>query len=739
MPDTLEGTIEETVFRNEENGYSVVMARVGREVIGVVGALPQLAPGEQVCFSGVWVEHPQYGRQFKAQGCEIKKPTTLLGIERFLGSGLIKGVGSATAKLIIQEFGLNTLNVLSETPARLTEIQGIGRKRALQIAASFNEQYATRQTMVFLQSYGVSPALAFKIAKTYGDQAQTLMRENPYRLIDDVDGIGFLTADRIALSIGMAPDSEFRMRYGLKYVLYEAAMNGGHTFLPRELLLSRACEMLRAGREVMENHLDALLLERELILSRVADIDGVFLKHAYYAEVEVAARLTALLSASQTTMDAAVQRRIRDFEETNSITFSPMQRKAVSEAVQRGALVVTGGPGTGKTTIINCILSLLKDAGETLLAAPTGRAAKRMSEATGREAKTLHRLLEFGGEEDGEKFQRNQNNPLDCACLIVDEMSMVDIFLMRSLLRALKNGTRLILVGDADQLPSVGAGNVLSDILSSGALPSVRLTDIFRQEGQSLIVVNAHRINHGEMPILNRSDSDFFFDRRAYAEEAARTVVSLCVTRLPSYLNIKDSARVIQVLSPTKKGACGVVQLNKMLQEALNPKLPGKREVVFGENTFRMNDKVMHVKNNYQLEWETDDGEDGTGVFNGDVGFITDVDNEDHVVTVRYDERTVRYEYGQLEELELAYCLSVHKSQGSEFAAVVMPVVGGPKMLLTRNLFYTALTRARRLVVLVGREDAIAEMVNNDHIATRYTALKTRILDALAPAPPQLL
>ena len=430
------------------------------------------------------------------------------------------------------------------------------------------------------------------------------------------------------------------------------------------------------------------------------------------------------MGAARAAVPPALDGRIREFEKHSGIQFSQNQRRAVSEAVREGLLVITGGPGTGKTTIINCILSLLE--GETLLAAPTGRAAKRMSEATGREAKTLHRLLEFAGEEG--KFLRDEQNPLDCACVIVDEMSMVDVFLMRSLLRALKPGTRLILVGDADQLPSVGAGNVLGDILLSGAIPSVRLTDIFRQSEESLIVLNAHRINRGENPILNRRDSDFFFERQYAAEAAAEAIVGLCARRLPAFLRSGDPVRDIQVLSPSRKSGAGVKQLNAMLQEALNPPAPRKREIAYGDTLFRTGDKVMHVKNNYQLAWKADDGTEGQGVFNGDVGFVAAVDAADRIVTVRYDdERTVEYDYQLLEELELAYCLSVHKSQGSEFPCVVMPVVGGPPRLLTRNLFYTALTRARKLVVLVGREECIAQMVRNNHIAARFTTLSRRL------------
>ncbi len=722
--EQLEAVIEDTVFRNEENGYSVVEARAGREKITIVGTLPALASGEQVLLEGKWVEHPQYGRQWKATACEIRKPTTLLGIERYLGSGLIRGVGPATARQIVQEFGKRTLDILSGHPERLTEVPGIGKKRADQIGTSFKEQYAAREAMIFLQTYGVSPALAVKISKAYGADAQRRIRENPYQLIDDIEGIGFLTADRIALSLGIPQESEYRLRAGIKYALQEAAAGEGHTYLPRDILLDRAARGLRVAGEALLHQLDALLFAREIIALDLDGVQALLLAPYYYAEKEIARYLRLLtLPAGQTHADG-VQDRIRIFEQKNGIEFSENQRRAVSEAVQRGLLVITGGPGTGKTTIINCILSLLGR--NVLLAAPTGRAAKRMSEATGHEARTLHRLLEFSGEEG--KFQRDEQNPLDCACVIVDEMSMVDVFLMRSLLRALKPGTRLILVGDADQLPSVGAGNVLGDILKSGVVPSVRLTDIFRQSEQSLIVLNAHRINHGEAPVLNQKGSDFFFERRPLAEDAAQTIVGLCQSRLPAFLHTREPARDIQVLSPTKKSGAGVFQLNQLLQAALNPPGPRRPEIAYGDTGCRLGGKVVHVKNNYELAWKSDDGNEGEGVFNGDVGFISRIDTQDRIITVRYDdERTVEYDYQQLEELDLAYCLSVHKSQGSEFPCVVMPVVGGPPRLLTRNLFYTALTRARRLVVLVGREDAIAAMVCNNHEAARYTTLLQRL------------
>lgn len=726
MPEQLEAIVEETVFRNEENGYSVVEVRTGRANITAVGILPALAAGEQVILTGHYVEHPQYGKQWKVESCEICKPTTLLGIERYLGSGLIRGVGPATAKLIVQQFGKRTLDIMSETPERLTEVPGIGKKRAAQLGQAFLEQYAAREAMVFLQSYGVPPSLAVKISKRYGADAQQKIRENPYRLIDDIEGVGFLTADRIALTLGIARDSEYRLQSGLKYVLMEAANGEGHTYLPREMLLSHAAQALRVSPGLLTRPLDTLLFAREIVAVDVEGMESVMLSAYYFAEKETAHYLKLLLNRKKEKKDETLEKRIRQFEQEHAISFSDNQRKAVREALQTGLMVITGGPGTGKTTIINCILSLLK--GKVLLAAPTGRAAKRMSEATGQEAKTLHRLLEFSGDEGN--FQRNEENPLDGDCVIVDEMSMVDVFLMRSLLRAIPSGTKLILVGDADQLPSVGAGNVLGDILKSQVVPTVRLTDIFRQAQESLIVLNAHRINHGEAPVLNQKNSDFFFERKITADQACETIVSLCKTRLPQFLKTEDGLKDIQVLSPQKKAGAGVIQLNQMLQAALNPPAPFKKEIAYGDTIFRLGDKVMHIKNNYQLPWTMDNGEEGVGVFNGDVGYITKVDAQDRIVTVRYDdERTVEYDYQQLEEMELAYCLSVHKSQGSEFPCVVMPVLPGPPRLCTRNLFYTALTRAKKLVVLVGREDAIASMVQNRQILRRYTTLQQRLTE----------
>ncbi len=733
--EQVEASILGTIYRNDENGYSVLTARVGRREITIVGTLPALTPGEQALFSGEWVEHPQYGRQLKCTGCQLQKPTTLLGIERYLGSGLIHGVGPSTAKLIVAQFGEETLTVLSEHPERLQEVPKMGKKRWQQIAEAFREQQGAREAMVFLQSYGIPATLAVKISKLYGERTPQVIRENPYRLCEDLEGVGFLTADRIGTALGVPPDSTGRIVAAIKYVLKDTAASMGHVYLPKKELISRAASLLYVEEAVVANHLAQMCLLREVVQAGEDGEERIYLPQFDSAEKEVATRLCELMAALAPSRTAGANRDIDHFEKTRGIHFSPRQREAILAALAQGVLVITGGPGTGKTTIINCIINLLSRAGEVVLCAPTGRAAKRMTEATGVEAKTIHRLLEYGGDEGS--FARNQENPIEGDCVIVDEVSMVDMLLMRSLLRAIEPGTRLILVGDADQLPSVGAGNVLGDILQSGVIPACRLTDIFRQGETSRIVVNAHRINHGEMPLLNEKGTDFFFERKQLFTDAASSIVALVTQRLPKFLHYApqeataQAVRNIQVLAPAKKGECGVIALNQMLQAALNPPAAHKPSLQYGETIFRLGDKVMQTKNDYQLEWrrETATGwEDGMGVFNGDVGFVTDVDIEEHALTVRFDEeKDAVYTSQQLENLDLAYCLSVHKSQGSEFPVVVMPVVGGPPMLLTRNLFYTALTRARALVVLVGREDVVRLMVENDHILKRYTTLTERL------------
>ena len=653
--DQLTAVVQETTFRNEDNGYTVLRVGTGRAQQTVVGVMPELSPGENVTFEGYWTEHPVYGRQFSASSCAITPPTGKSAIEKYLGSGLIRGIGPATAKLIVARFGERALDILDEQPQRLTELPGIGPKKAAMIAESYLQQMGMRRALVFLQNYGISPTLAMRIAKYYGEDTVELVRENPYRMVLDVEGVGFLTADRMALSMGIDPQSDFRIRAALFYLMGEAAVNGGHTYLPREMLLERACKMLRAEAELVDRQIAQGLLQKMLMGFSLPDCEQALCLPLYFhAEQEIALRLAQLMRARPYKRVVGLDKRIAQYERELGVRFDALQKRAITSAVEEGVLVVTGGPGTGKTTIIRCIISLLKAENEILLCAPTGRAAKRMSEATGEEARTIHRLLEYGG--DADTFARGEDYPLEADCLIVDEMSMVDVTLMRGLLRAVVPGTRLILVGDADQLPSVGAGNVLSDILQSDAVPSVRLTEIFRQDESSMIVWNAHLIN---------------------------------------------------------------------------PEREGLDALLHGETEFRVGDKVIQTKNDYQLEYtrQTPFGtETGAGVFNGDVGYILRIDPAEHLLTVCFDdERLVTYQKQQLDALELAYCLTVHKSQGSEFPVVVMPVVGGPPMLMARNLLYTALTRARRLVVLVGREEVIAQMVRNDHVARRYTTLCDRL------------
>ena len=736
----LEATILGTVFRNPENGWSVVTVRAGRSELTVVGSLPELSAGEQAVFTGEWIEHRTYGRQFSCRACELKVPTTLLGIERYLGSGLIHGVGPSTATLIVEAFGEDTLTVLSEHPERLTEVKGIGKKRAAMIAESFLEQQSARRAMVFLQSYGISPALAVKISRFYGEQTPEIVREDPYRLCDDLEGVGFRTADRIGLSLGIPPDSDSRIRCAMKYILRDAASSSGHVYLPEKELCASASSLLQVPPDLCVRALRGLLVSGVL----TAETDGadnrdnrrIYLPFYWRAEQEAALRLRRLMTAIRPDKYAGAARAISAFEKSRGITFSATQRQAIRSALENGVFVITGGPGTGKTTIINCILELLSPGSETVLCAPTGRAAKRMTEATGTEARTIHRLLEYGGDEG--VFSRGEDNPIEADCVIADETSMIDLPLMCALLRAIEPGTRLILVGDADQLPSVGAGNVLGDILESGEIPCVRLTEIYRQSGQSRIVLNAHLINSGRMPVLNEKGTDFFFERRLSAAEAAESIAALVTRRLPAYLGYPEdqsaalSVRNIQVLAPARKGECGVNSLNLLLQEVLNPPESGKPQLTWRDSIFRLGDKVIQTRNDYKIPWRrlAPGGEEGAGIFNGDVGFVTAVDPENNSLTVLFDDdKEVVYESGDLEYLEQAYCLSVHKAQGSEFPVVVMPVTGGSPMLLTRNLLYTALTRAKKLVVLVGTEEVIRRMVENDHVVRRYTTLARRLTE----------
>ena len=726
MP-VFECVVDEITFRNDTNGWTVAQIRLDRERLAAVGIMPFIGAGEHVRLTGEWTEHPDYGRQIKVSQCESIRPATKSGMEKYLASGLIKGIGPSTAKLIIQHFGVHALDILESEPERLTEVVGIGPKRAAMIAESFQEQMEMRNTMMFLQQYDISPTLSMKIYRRFGERTQEVLKQNPYRLVDEISGVGFKTADRIALSIGIAPNAPERLESGLKYALMNAAAVSGHVYLPREVLVGQARQLLGADEDLIDTALRTLLINRSLVSCPIDEYDAIYLPAMYEAEIDVARRMAELIRAAQGESGDGVDDKIDSYEQEEGVTLCAEQREGVVEAVTGGVTIITGGPGTGKTTGIKCIIRLMSRVGEVLLTAPTGRAAKRMSEATGCPAKTIHRLLEFSGE-DG-RFARDEDNPLKAKMVIVDEMSMVDIFLMRSLLKAIKPGTRLVMVGDADQLPSVGAGNVLGDLIESGVVTVVRLTQIFRQAGESMIIQNAHRVNRGEMPIMNGKGTDFFIERRDSVQAVTESLIQLVSKRLPDYMGL-DPLRDIQVLSPTKKGDIGVQQLNNRLQEVLNPAQRGRPERVRGETRFRVGDKVMQVRNNYQLEWSRE-GERGVGVFNGDMGFITGIDPEEHTVEVTFDdERTAEYDDMILEELELAYCVSVHKSQGSEFPAVVMPVWNWPPLLMTRNLFYTAITRAKKLVVLVGRENCVARMVSNNQIVRRYSALSRRLIEA---------
>lgn len=731
--DIIDAFADETVFRNDENGYTVLTVKVDKTRVSAVGIMPPIASGEKLHILGEWTEHPIYGRQIKVQRLEIEKPTTISGIEKYLSSGMIRGIGPATARLLVKTFGEETLDVLYAQPEKLLDVPGIGQKRAQLIQESYAEQAQQREAMIFLQSYGVTPNLSAKIFKRYGENVRQIITQNPYRLVEDVEGIGFKTADKIAASLGIEKDSEYRLSAGVKFVLADATSGAGHCYLPRPMLANAACRLLGSHSDAVERTIDSLILSHEISAQLLPDDDGqdfvaLYQPGTFRAENEVARRLREMIDAMPESSCDDLSAQIESLERTEGLLFDVQQKQAIETAVKSGMTVITGGPGTGKTTIIKCIIKLLGVHGDVALAAPTGRAAKRMSEACGMEAKTLHRLLEYGGESGD--FARSEDNPLEMDTLIIDEMSMVDIFLMRSVLRALIPGTRLIMVGDADQLPSVGAGNVLKDILDSGVIPCVRLTEIFRQDEKSMIVYNAHRINKGESPRLNAKGSDFFFERALSPTDAAKRIVALCSSRLPGFTGL-DPVKQMQVLSPTKKGECGVWALNQLMQAEFNPPVPHKKERVRGDTTFREGDKVMQTRNNYQLKWKKEGifgWEDGQGIFNGDIGFISSIDPQEHTLEVQFDDdRIALYEGGDVDDLELAYCISVHKSQGSEFPVVVMPAVGGPPMLLTRNLLYTAVTRARQLVMIVGRESAIDQMIHNVNTRKRYSALCWRL------------
>jgi exodeoxyribonuclease V alpha subunit len=728
---TLEGIIEDIIYKNEANGYTVCEIREGKSSVTAVGYMPFVNAGETVRASGRWVKHPDYGDQFKVELYEKVLPQTADAIEKYLSSGIIKGVGPVTAAKIVKKFGSSALEVISTDPQRLSEIKGISLNKAIAIGNMFNEQKGLWEIVMFLQDYGISPSVCAKIYKAYAGQAISMIKENPYRLCEDIFGIGFKTADRIAMKLGIDPCSKFRLKSGIKYILTRAAANG-HTYLPENALRENARLLLASENADIEDALLSLIFENTVQMERCAESNHIYLSPFYYAEHGVCKRLLGLSGDRFNTDMGCLEERLGKFQQEEGIRLDKLQQEAVREAMTNGVLVITGGPGTGKTTIIKCIIRLLMEEGHRIaLAAPTGRAAKRMSEATGFEARTIHRLLEIGFtvNEDEMLFQRNENNPIDADVIIIDEMSMVDILIMNHLLKAVPAGARLILVGDADQLPSVGPGSVLQDIISCNIIKTVRLAEIFRQDAESMIVVNAHMINRGEAPMLNSRDGDFFFMQRNGLDSIVSTIVELCRRRLPERYGF-DPMKDIQVLSPAKKGPAGVANLNIELQKALNPASRKKVEKAHRSVIFREGDRVMQVKNNYTLAWRRPGSllVDGIGVFNGDMGVILKIDTEASCVEVLFDDdRLVEYDFSMLDEIEPAFAVTVHKSQGSEFPVVVMPIFPGPQVLMTRNLLYTAVTRARKMVVMVGDEAVLSGMVANKRENLRYSGLSDKL------------
>lgn len=735
MQETVKGYIDHIIFRNEENGYTVfVLTQKETEELTCVGTFQYINQGEMIEAKGRFSTHPTYGEQFQIEFYEVKAPEDSLAMERYLGSGAIKGIGPALAARIVKKFGEDTIHIVEEEPERLSEVKGISEKKAREIAAQITEKADMRQAMMFLQKYGITLNLGAKIYQKYGQGLYGILQENPYRLAEDIEGVGFKIADEIAGRIGIHTDSDYRIRSGLLYTLLQA-VGEGHVYLPKEELLAKAEEILGVEASYMEKHLMDLAIERKVVIKEQGGKQAVYGSQYYYLELN-AARMLNELNVRCPEEPVLLEKNIERIEKAIGIKLGEMQKEAVRQAACSGLFILTGGPGTGKTTTINTIIRYFELEGLSIaLAAPTGRAAKRMTETTGYEAQTIHRLLELSGigqeESQGVHFERNEENPLETDVVIIDEMSMVDIHLMHALLNAIVAGTRLILVGDVDQLPSVGPGNVLRDIIQSRAFPVVELNEIFRQASQSDIVVNAHKINAGQPVVLDNKSRDFFFLKRYQADIIVRVLIALIQEKLPPY--VQADSMEIQVLTPMRKGLLGVERLNEILQHYLNPPAPQKKEKETSSGLFRQGDKVMQVKNNYQLEWEIRGKygipvEEGVGVFNGDVGIIREINEFAELLTVEFEEgKFADYSFKQLDELELAYAVTIHKSQGSEYPAVVIPLLSGPKMLMNRNLLYTAVTRARKCVTLVGSEETFQEMIRNERQQKRYSSLDLRI------------
>ena len=732
--EEIKGYVEHIVYRNEDNGYTVFNLNNEDGDLTCVGTFLYIEEGELLKLTGEYVNHSLYGLQLSVSESEVCEPEDLMSIECYLGSGAIRGVGAALAGRIVRKFKEDTFRIIEEEPERLAEVKGISERKAREIAEQVEEKKDMRQAMIYLQKYGISTTLAAKIYQYYGNGIYRVLEENPYQMADHISGVGFRTADEIAKRIGIHTDSDYRIRSGIFYTLLQG-VNAGHIFLDEELLARRAGQLLEVDLEHIEKYLMDLSMERKVILKEADGVKRVYPSNYYYMEMNTAKMLHDL-NVTYDVSETGVLHRLAQIEENMDLPLDEKQREAVVEAVRHGVLVLTGGPGTGKTTTINAMIHYFEsDGADILLAAPTGRAAKRMTETTGYEAQTVHRLLEVSGNPEDEEqkngFSRNRDNPLETDVIIVDEMSMVDLPLMHALLSAVCVGTRLILVGDRNQLPSVGPGSVLKDIIASKCFPVVKLTRIFRQAGESDIVVNAHKINRGEPVILDNKSRDFFFLKRQDANTIISVVLTLIQKKLPNYVNAEPYD--IQVLTPMRKGLLGVERLNGILQEYLNPPSSSKAEKEHGDKKFREGDKVMQIRNNYQIEWEvcTKYGmtvDKGLGVFNGDMGIIREINTYAETMTVEFDEhRQVSYSFQSLDELELAYAITIHKSQGSEYPAVVIPLLQGPRQLYNRNLIYTAVTRARKCVTLVGSEQVFADMIQNNNELNRNSSLAEQI------------
>ncbi|MGU8975852.1 SF1B family DNA helicase RecD2 [Clostridium perfringens] len=736
--EALNGIVESIVFKSSDTGYTVIKFRENNIIHTAVGVLPHVKEGQNLKITGSWVNHSQFGKQFKVEECEEILPTSKDGIEKYLSSGIIQGIGPVTAKKIVNKFGEDTLNILDNNIERLKEIEGIGKKKLETIIESYREQRELKNITIFLQTHGLSVNQCLKIYKKYGASSVDTVKNNPYILCDEISGIGFKTSDKIARSLGIEIDSPFRIQSGIRYVINEFCANG-HTFMPKDELIKEASNVLTVSGDIIEENIKNAALDRKIKLERVNDKEGVFTIPNYYCELGITNRILTLAISNFQDISVDVDHLILQFEKKNNITFAESQKDAIISAFQNGIEIITGGPGTGKTTIIKCIIEIFETCGlKVLLGAPTGRAAKRMSESTGKEATTIHRMLDMGVFEKEESvFVTNaEEHSLEADVVIIDEASMIDITLMNALLKSIKVGTRLIIVGDVDQLPSVGAGNVLNDFIESGFTKVVRLNEIFRQGKESMIVVNAHKINKGEMPKLNEKGTDFFFIRNDIQEGILNTIIDLINTRLPKFNSNWDKLKSIQVLVPMKKGVLGVTNLNERIQNVLNPKAPYKKEKEFRSMVFREGDKVMQIKNNYSLKWTRIAGKgehEGLGVFNGDMGFIESIDLEGKKLSIIFDdERRVIYDFMYLDELDLAYAITIHKSQGSEFPVVIIPAYMGAPLLMNRNLLYTGITRAKEMVVVVGIPKALKYMVDNTRSMERYSSLNWRIKEVIS-------